>query len=615
MSSSEPKGSTPATMRRFARQIRPFSGLLLCISLLDLLSVPLALLLPVPLKLAVDDLTGDRGARRIAERYLPDSWLQWDLTPLAFAAVLMLSIYLLQHAVGFCDWLLRTYTGEKMVLDFRSRMFAHAQRLSLSFHDSKGSSDPAYRIQYDAPAIRDLAMNGFLPLINAVLTLVGMVYVTAKIDRQIAVVAVSIAPVLFLVSRQYSKRLRQEWSDVRERDSVAMGVIQEVLSSVRVVKAFGQEDREHVRFVNQSGDYMRGQLRLSVLQASYYVLIGLTVAAASATALFLGARHVRAGVLTVGSLLLLMSYVAKLYEPLSTMSGKLVESQSAVVSLGRAFALLDETPDVVERPKAKPARNIHGGIEFRNVSFSYNAGRPVLNDISFGIAPGTHVGITGASGAGKSTILTLLTRMYDPEEGSISLDGTDLREFKIHSLREQYAIVLQEPVLFSTTIAENIAYAKPGATKNEIIAAAKAARAHEFIMGLADRYNTKVGQRGATLSGGERQRISLARAFLKNAPILIMDEPTSSLDSHTEAEVVEATEALMAGRTTFVVAHRTSTLAHCEIVLHLENGRLEVVADHRPQNYPALVFGRTRDKETDAILDPAMICAQVAIGD
>lgn len=606
MSSGEPKGSTSATMRRFARQIRPFSGLLILISLLDLVSIPLALLLPVPLKLAVDHLTGNPSARKVTARFVPDSWLRWDLTPLAFAAAFLLSVYLLQHGLGFLNWLLRTYTGEKIILNFRSHMFAHAQRLSLSFLDSKGASDPAYRIQFDAPAVRDLAMNGFLPLINAVLTLVGMIYITARIDAQIAAVAVAIAPVLFWISRKYSSRLRDEWSDVRERDSLAMGVIQEVLSSVRVVKAFGQEDREHGRFVNQSGNYMRGQLRLSVLQASYYVLVGMIVATASAAALFLGARHVRAGVLTVGSLLLLMSYVAKLYEPLSTMSGKLVESQSAVVSLGRAFALLDQAPEVVERPNAKAARNIEGGVEFRNVSFSYDPLRPVLNRASMGIAPGTHVGITGASGAGKSTILTLLTRMYDPNEGAILLDGTDLRDFKIQSMREQFAIVLQDSVLFSTTIAENIAYAKPGATTKEIVAAAKAARAHDFITDLPDGYNTKVGQRGATLSGGERQRISLARAFLKNAPILIMDEPTSALDSHTETEVVQATEALMAGRTTFVVAHRTSTLDHCDVVFHLEGGSLEIVSDRRPHAYPALVFEGGRVESPDPVLEPAM---------
>lgn len=610
MSSGEPKGSTSVIMRRFARQVRPFSGLLIVISLLDMLSIPLALLLPVPLKLAVDHLTGSKSASNVASRFLPKPWLEWELTPLAFVGSLLLAVYMAQHALGFCDWLLRTYTGEKIILNFRSQMFAHTQRLSLSFHDSRGTSDPAYRIQYDAPAVRDLAMNGYLPLINAVLTLMGMIYVTARIDAQIAVVALAIAPVLFWISRKYSRRLCHEWSDVRERDSLAMGVLQEVLSSVRVVKAFGQEDREHGRFLHQSGDYMRGQLRLSVLQASYYVLVGMIVATASAAALFLGARHVRAGVLTVGSLLLLMSYVAKLYEPLSTMSSKLVESQSAVVSLRRAFSLLDETPEVVERQNAKVARHIEGGIEFRKVCFSYEPSRPVLKDVSLGIGPGTHVGITGASGAGKSTILTLLTRMYDPSEGAILLDGTDLRDFKIQSVREQYAIVLQEPVLFSTTIAENIAYANPGATMKDIVAAAKAARAHEFIMDLPEGYNTKVGQRGATLSGGERQRISLARAFLKNAPILIMDEPTSSLDSQTEAEVVAATEALMAGRTTFVVAHRTSTLDHCDVVFHLESGSLELVADRRPNAYPALVFAGGRSVDPDPVLEPAL-----AIGD
>jgi ATP-binding cassette subfamily B protein len=601
MPSADTTSSPAAVAKRAVRQMRPYWGLVSCIVLLDLISIPLALLLPLPLKIAVDTLTGSRSSRWLCAWLLPDRWLKWDMTPLIFAAVLLLAVYLLQHAVGFCDWLLRTYTGEKLVLSFRSQLFAHVQRLSFSFHDRKGSSDSAYRIQYDAPAVRDLLMNGILPLVNAVLTLVGMIYITVRIDWQIAAVSLAVAPVLFLLSRKYSKRVRTEWAELRERDSVAMGVIQETLNSVRVVKAFGQEDREHGRFLEHSGKYVRGQMRLSVLQSSFYVLVGMTVAVASTAALFLGARHVRAGALSIGSLLLLMSYVAKLYEPLSTVSGKLVESQSAMVSLGRAFSLLDEMPDVVEIPNAQPARDIRGAISFRNVSFQYDDSKLVLNGISFALTPGTHVGITGASGAGKSTILSLLTRFYDPIEGAILLDGVDLRHYKIQSLRNQFAIVLQEPVLFSTTIAENIAYAKPDATLDEIMQAAKAARAHDFITDLPEGYDTQVGQRGATLSGGERQRISLARAFLKNAPILIMDEPTSALDSYTEAEVVNATQDLMRGRTTFIIAHRTSTLDHCHFVFHLESGQLKVAADRRPVSYPAFVH------EGAAAIEPALI--------
>jgi ATP-binding cassette, subfamily B, bacterial len=416
------------------------------------------------------------------------------------------------------------------------------------------------------------------------------------------------------LSREYSKRLEHGWTDVRERDSLAMGVMQEVLSSVRVVKAFGQEDREHGRFVDESGKYMRGQVQLSVLQAGFYVMAGVTVAAASATALFVGARHVRSGALTVGSLLLLMAYVAKLYEPLSTMSSKLVESQSAIVSLGRAFSLLDELPEVVERPNAKSARDVRGAIEFRQVSFHYGQKKSVLDGVSFRVRPGNHVGITGASGAGKSTILSLLTRLHDPAEGAILLDGNDLRDLKIQSLREQFSIVLQEPVLFSTTIAENIAYARPVASMKEIIAAAKAARAHDFIMALPEGYATKVGQRGAALSGGERQRISLARAFLKDAPVLIMDEPTSALDIQTEAEVAEATEILMGQRTTFVVAHRTSTLENCDLVFHLEGGELTLLTDRRALFYPAYVYDGGREEHPPALREPELVCVE-AIGD
>jgi ATP-binding cassette, subfamily B, bacterial len=386
-------------------------------------------------------------------------------------------------------------------------------------------------------------------------------------------VALIARPVLFIASRKYSRRMRDEWREVKERDSLAMSVVQEVLGALRVVKTFGQERREHDRFMEQSGRYVSGQLRLSMLQGSFYVLVGITLAGCSAVALLLGARHVDKGVLTIGSLLLVMTYVAKLYEPLATISSKFVDIQAGVVSLGRAFSVLDESSEVAERPRARAARHIKGAVTFHDVCFRYGV-KPVLRRVTFSVPPGTQVGICGASGAGKSTLLSLLTRLYDPQDGRIELDGVDLRDYQIGSLREQFAIVLQEPVLFSTTIAENIAYARPGATREQVIAAAKAARAHDFILALPQGYDTEVGQRGAMLSGGERQRISLARAFLKDAPVLVMDEPTSALDMRTEAAVVEATRELMHGRTTFVVAHRLSTLESCDVVFRLENGRL-----------------------------------------
>jgi ATP-binding cassette subfamily B protein len=351
-------------------------------------------------------------------------------------------------------------------------------------------------------------------------------------------------------------------------------VIQEVLTSLRVVKAFGQEEHEQERFLNQSGESLRARMRYTISSELLGLLLGVTTAFGTAAVLFIGVSNVLAGVLTLGSLLLIMGYLAQLYSPLKTISKNVAKLQSKLASAERAFDLMDEPPDVIERPGAKPLLRARGTVEFQNVSFAYQGEQLVLEDITFEIPAGTRAGIAGQTGAGKSTLVNLLTRFYDPTSGQILLDGIDLRDYKVADLREQFAIVLQEPVLFSTSISENIAYAKPGVSYYRIIEAAKAANAHDFILDLPQGYETLVGERGMRLSGGERQRIALARAFLKDAPILIMDEPTSSVDMKTESGIIEAMDRLMEDRTTFMIAHRLTTLENCDVLMVIEDGKL-----------------------------------------
>jgi ATP-binding cassette subfamily B protein len=298
--------------------------------------------------------------------------------------------------------------------------------------------------------------------------------------------------------------------------------------------------------------------------------------------LYIGVQHVQSGILTLGSLLLVMAYLAQLYSPLETISKKMADLQASLVSAERAFTLLDETPDVIEKRDAQPIVRAAGAIAFREVSFAYPGGPPVLRHVWFEIASGSRVGIRGMTGAGKTTLISLLTRFYDPTAGQILLDGVDLRDYQLSALRNQFAIVLQDPVLFSTNIAENIAYARPQATHEEIIEAAKLANAHEFVTRLPNGYETQVGERGLRLSGGERQRISLARAFLKDAPILILDEPTSSVDAWTEDAIVAAMARLMQGRTTFMISHRPSTLKNSDVLLEIQDGRLVPVTSAGP---------------------------------
>ena len=304
------------------------------------------------------------------------------------------------------------------------------------------------------------------------------------------------------------------------------------------------------------------------------MVIRLTTVVGTAAVLWIGVTHVREGTLTLGGLLLVLGYLALLYDPLRTISRKAGALQSHLASAERAFALLDQQPDVADRPGARPIVRAAGALTFRGVSFGYDAGRPVLRDLSFAVEPGTRLGIVGTTGAGKTTLLNLLMRFYDPVGGQVLLDGFDLRGYRLADLRDQFALVLQDAVLFSASVAENIAYARPGACREEIASAARAASAHDFITRLPDGYDTLVGERGMRLSGGERQRIALARAFLKDAPILLLDEPTSAVDGSTEADILEAMERLMRGRTSILITHRHTPLSACDAVLVIEEGRV-----------------------------------------
>ena len=573
--------TTLTLYRRLLRQARPYWPHIGGVLLLSLLSTPLALLTPLPLKIAVDSVLGSQPLPGFLDVLLPTAVARSASAVLILAVGLTVGIALLSKLQELANSLLQFYVGEKLALDFRAELFRHVQRLSLSYHDAKGTADATYRIQYDASAIRYIAIDGVIPFVTASFALLSTFYIILQLDWQLTLVALAISPILFFVSQVYRRRFRSRSREIKQLESSVLSVIQEALTAVRVVKAFGQEDREQERFVDRAGAGMRARIRFLLAESSFSLLIGLTTAAGTAAVLYIGIRHVQSGILTLGQMLLVMSYLSQLYTPLRTIGRKAGSLQSHLASAERAFSLLDEAPDVAERPHARPLARASGAVTFRNVSFAYGEDRVVLDNVSFEISAGTRVGVVGTTGAGKTTLVSLLMRFYDPTHGQILLDGVDLRDYRLADLRHQFALVLQEPVLFSTSIAENIAYARPGASYDEIIAAAKVANAHEFIVSRLPRgYETQVGERGMQLSGGERQRIALARAFLKDAPILILDEPTSSVDLNTETAIVKAVEQLMQGRTTFIITHRVSTLTNCDVLLKIENGRLcEVTSD------------------------------------
>ncbi|HEX7008696.1 MAG TPA: ABC transporter ATP-binding protein [Phycisphaeraceae bacterium] len=562
-----PRYSAWAIYRRLLEHARPYWPHIAGVCFLNLLAIPLKLLTPLPLKIAVDNAIGGEP--------LPGPLASLDTSQsLLLAAALVVGVALAALLNGLGIWLLHSYTGQKLVLGFRALLFHHVQRLSLGYHDTRGTTDSTYRIQYDAPAIQWIAIDGVIPFLGAVLTVAGMIGVIAAMDLTLAALALLIAPVLLALTHRWSRQLRDQWRHAKALESAAMGVVQETLGSLRLVKAFGQEQREQQRFVDHATREMRSQLRVAASQGTFDLLIGLTLAAGSALMLWVGVRHVQAGVLKLGELLMIWAYLAQFYGPLQMISSKITTLQGSMASAERAFALLDEVPEVQDKPDARPLERCQGRVRFESVGFAYRPNQPVLHRESFEVEPGMRVGVAGHTGAGKSTLMNLLTRFYDPSEGRILLDEVDLRDYRLDDLRKQFAIVLQEPVLFSSSIAENIAYARPEASMAQIIAAAKAANAHEFIAALPQGYDTMAGERGMMLSGGQRQRISLARAFLKDAPILILDEPTSAVDVHTEEAILEATQRLMRNRTTFMIAHRLSTLRGCDLLLVLENGRL-----------------------------------------
>jgi ATP-binding cassette subfamily B protein len=564
-----------AIYRRAFGEVRTYWPHLAAVLVLGLAWIPIALLLPLPVKIVVDSVLGSEPLPGPLAAWLPGLA---DETVLGLAVALAVVFALLQAGWGFADWLLREWVAERMVLEFRGRMFLHGLGLPV-LDDARGSFDTTSRISHDAPAIQWTALYGVIPLVVSCASLLGVIAVTAALNAKLAAVALVTAVPMILLVHASQKRLREGWHGVREAETDSLSVVQESFGALRVITTFGQERREQARFLEAGTRALSSRLRVVRTEGMIGMLFGLTVAFGTTAILYLGVRDVQTGALTTGGLLLILGYAAQLYAPLQQIGKHIAGQQHALASAERAFGLLDRRPIVADRPGARPLGRAEGRVSFHGVRFGYGDREPVLRGVDFEIPKGTRVGIVGRTGAGKTTLLNLLIRQYDPEAGEVRLDGIDLRDMLLADLRNQFAVVSQEPVLFSSTIAENIAYGRPDATMAEIVAAAEAANAHAFVSALPEGYRTRVGERGLKLSGGERQRIALARAFLKDAPILILDEPTSAVDVATEAGIIASLERLMAGRTTFMIAHRLRTLRDVDLVLRVEDGRVFPDAD------------------------------------
>jgi ATP-binding cassette subfamily B protein len=588
--------SKPSLGSRVLRQVSPEWAPLIAIFTLELLSTPLSLLAPVGVKIAVDSVVGSQPIPKAVQAFFPAAALRSPRNLLILAAVLQVLVVLLIQLHGFCNYVLKTKSGERMILNFRAALFRHLQRLPLTYHDVCGAADSSFRVQDEAPAIKSITIDGALFLLSDAVKLSAMVCVTLMIDWRLALVALSITPFLMVFAFVYQRRVGGRYREVRRMESSAIKIIQEVLSAIRVVKAFGQEDAEEKRFVTRSSEAQSARIRLAFADASFGLALNVTTATGMALVLYVGVRNVQAGVVTLGSLLMVITYLVQLYNPLQNITYHVASLQTSAASVDRAFEIFNEQPEGVPATAAKQQHHVprraHGAIEFRNVHFAYEADRPVLDDLSLRIAPGARVGIVGKTGAGKTTFVNLLVRFHEPSNGEILLDGVNLKNYSIESLRNQFALVLQESTLFSTSIARNIAYGCPDATQEQIVEAAIAANAHKFIMSLPHGYETEVGDRGNMVSGGERQRIALARAFLKNAPILILDEPTSALDARTEADILAAMDKLMEGRTTFFISHRLGALSNCDVLLKFEGNRaIELPVPDSVAEIESFVYG------------------------
>ena len=538
------------------------------------------LLEPWPLKVVLD---------HVLKSQPPKGWLNQlilliagtdKLKVLTFAAVAVLVIAAFGAICSYAEKRVTTTVGEWVAHDLRSTLYSHIQRLSLAFHDQKRTGDLISRVTSDIDAIQSFVASGLLGALISSLTLIGMIGVMLYLNWQFTLIALSVAPVLFVVVYSYTRRIKKAARAARKKEGEIVSVIEEVFSSMRVVKAFAREDYEQHRLEEQSLESVELALRARSLKAKLSPLVEIIVAFGTCLVLWFGARMVLAGSLPEGSLIVFVWYLGKMYKPMQELSKMTDTFSKAAVGYERIKEVLETDGQVKDLPNARRAPRLKGRIEFQDVTFAYESEHPVISHVNLSIQPGQTVALVGPTGAGKTTVISLIPRFYDPTAGTIMIDGQDVRKFTQKSLRQQISFVLQETVLFHGPVWHNIAYGKPNATRAEILRAAELANAHEFIEKMPEGYDTLIGERGVTLSGGQRQRIAIARAVIRDTPILILDEPSSGLDAASEKLVFEALDRLMENRTAIVIAHRLSTIRRADVIYVVNDGRIVESGNH-----------------------------------
>jgi ATP-binding cassette subfamily B protein/subfamily B ATP-binding cassette protein MsbA len=568
------------SVRRLLPYVWPHRRGLFIVLVSLVLSVGLDVLRPWPMKVLVDNVLGGHAPGGIIAAIIhhlpgaetPRGLLVWVaaatvLTFLAFSALQMAST---MAFVGL---------GQRMVYGLGEDVYAHLQRMSLRYHSRREVGDLVARVTVDTYCVQSLVSSTLFPLLHSGLTLVAVFGIMWHLDHWMALLSLAVVPLLALLIGGFSKAMEEAARLRSDLDAKLMSLTEQTLGAIPAVQAFARERLEQARFRRTAEEAVAAHRSSTGVDMKFKLLVGLVTSLGTAGLLWLGASRALDGRMTIGTILVFLAYLASLYEPINDIVYTAATLQTLSANTARVLEVLDEAPDVAERTDALDVP-LTGHVRYEDVRFAYEPDRPVLKGVSLEARPGEVVAVVGPSGAGKSTLLSLLPRLLDPSGGRVLVDGHDVRELKLESLRRQVALVLQEPFLFPISIAENIAFGRPDAARAQIEAAAVAANAHEFIQGLSEGYDTIIGERGSTLSGGERQRLSIARAFLKNAPILILDEPTSALDAITEGMLVDAIERLSEGRTTFIIAHRLTTIRKADRILVLDGGQIVESGTH-----------------------------------
>jgi ATP-binding cassette, subfamily B, bacterial len=567
--------STPRVLRRILRSVGPHlmaRGSMVAGAVASLLCVTAAeLLKPWPLKFVFDDLLLGRSsipAGLLPATQDPRAWV------LAFVCGLILAIWLLSSVAAYLKEYLLSRLGEEVTFELRLTLFDHIQRLSLTFHDSRRIGDLLTRVTRDADAVRELIGGSALQWMTALTALAGTLVVMLVMDWQLGLIGLATTALAAPIELRLRQRIRQASKAKREHEVGVSSVTEETMSALRLVRALGRETYQQQQFGRESSESVKAGVALSRLGAQYVRSVDMLTALGTCAIVWFGVWRVFADEITAGELYVFVAYVKSLHGPLRDVAKQGVSITKGLIGLERIVEILETAPAVRDAPDAQEAPRFNGALEFERVSFAYTPGRPVLHDVSFRVAPGELVALVGHSGAGKSTILSLIPRLYDATSGRILVDGRDIRDFGVDSLRREISFVLQESVLFQTSILENIRYGRPDAALEELLHAGALAGADPFVRALPDGYHTVVGPRGVTLSGGERQRIAIARAMVRNAPILLLDEPTAGLDVENEKIVMDALERLMVGRTTLLISHKLSLIERVDKVLVIDGGRM-----------------------------------------